>query len=267
VPFTFLAHQAPVVPLKLLAPRLFCGTALVIGSMAPDLLYFLRGDAAGMTFGHTALGQVAFCLPITAVLTWLVRRVIARPLAARLPDLGPLRLRDYGVLADAPTGLHEWIRVATSALLGSLAHLFLDGITHDGGWAVESFAILRQPVLQGRPLYSVLQYEGSLFFAAITLACLAVVGRRRLLLAWTGSTPTSPIEEGRGLIIAATLLAAAIGAFAGFAGHRCFDEALDHRALCAFLQGTSFAFYALTGACAWLEGALETRPAARPRFA
>src|SRR4051812_19906912 len=43
VPLTILAHQAAVLPLKLARPRWFDGTALVIGSMAPDLVFVLHG--------------------------------------------------------------------------------------------------------------------------------------------------------------------------------------------------------------------------------
>jgi len=44
MPFTFLSHQAPVLPLKIAAPRWFDGTALVLGSMAPDLFFVTHGS-------------------------------------------------------------------------------------------------------------------------------------------------------------------------------------------------------------------------------
>ena len=49
------------------APRATSGTALVIGSMAPDVEYFLNGYPTS-TVSHTWLGQLTFCLPVTLVL-------------------------------------------------------------------------------------------------------------------------------------------------------------------------------------------------------
>ncbi|MDP4013047.1 MAG: DUF4184 family protein [Candidatus Nanopelagicales bacterium] len=45
MPLTFGSHQAVVLPLKMLKPRWFDGTALVIGSMAPDLFFLTHGTA------------------------------------------------------------------------------------------------------------------------------------------------------------------------------------------------------------------------------
>src|SRR5690349_25113242 len=103
MPLTFLSHQAVVLPLKIAAPRAVSGTALVLGSMAPDVEYFLRGYPTA-TVSHTWLGQLTFCLPVTLLLFWIVTRVIAEPAAAHAPELGDLRLQDYALIARQPGG-------------------------------------------------------------------------------------------------------------------------------------------------------------------
>ena len=121
MPFTFLAHQAPVLPLKLRWPRAFAGTALVLGSIAPDCEYFLRGQVL-TTFSHKLWSQPLFCLPLTLLLVFLVRRLIIGPLAAHLPALpqrgplgalGRLHLGDYQSLDGVPPGY--WPRAVVGA--------------------------------------------------------------------------------------------------------------------------------------------------------
>src|SRR6185295_14226025 len=117
MPFTFLAHQAPVLPLKLLRPAHVSGTALVIGSMAPDFEYFIRGQPFS-TISHTLVGQVVFCLPLTFLVGWLVRDLLG-------PLLGRFR----------PTTPILSVRYLACALAGSLSHVAWDGFTHGDGWA------------------------------------------------------------------------------------------------------------------------------------
>jgi hypothetical protein len=194
VPFTFLAHQAPVLPLKLAKPRWWSGTALVLGSMAPDLGYFATGHT-DFEFGHTLAGQLLFCLPVTLALVWLLRRVIALPLAANVPDLAFFHLRDYGVLGDGAKPVFS-VKEVASALVGSLSHVALDAFTHEHGWVVDRWPLLRTPVLEAGgasiPLYKLLQHGGTLAGGALALAMLAYAGQRRLLLAWSGRT--EPVE-------------------------------------------------------------------------
>lgn len=190
MPFTFLAHQAPVLPLKILRPTWFCGTALVVGSMAPDIEYFIRGEPLS-SVSHTVVGQLLFCLPATVLLTWLVQRVIARPLALQLPDLGPLHLHDYGTIDDMTEGRVTWLsKVAPSALVGSFSHVAWDGFTHDYGWAVGLLPRLKEPLLTlgeiSLPAYKVLQHGSTIVGALVTLALMLVIGRRRLLRSWRG---------------------------------------------------------------------------------
>src|SRR5437879_5082045 len=105
MPFTFLAHQAAVLPLKIARPAWFCGWALVFGSMAPDFEYFARGEPWS-TIGHTLAGQFTLCLPATLLLVLFFRRAVT------------------------------W-RSVPSALLGSGSHVLWDGFTHEHGFVAE----------------------------------------------------------------------------------------------------------------------------------
>jgi len=195
MPFTFFSHQAPALPLKLIAPRWLSGTALALGSMAPDFEYFWRGVPIS-DIGHTPLGQVAWCMPWTLLAVWLVRRVIAEPLALHLPDCGPFRLREYGRLACADDGPSYWARAAWSSVVGSWSHVIFDSFTHQHGWIVDHTPLLQGPVPgTSIPFYIALNHGGTVFGGAFTLALLYSIGKRHRLADWQG--PAAPFETRR----------------------------------------------------------------------
>jgi len=186
MPLTFLSHQAPVVALKLARPRCFDGVALVIGSMAPDFPYVLS-ETAWEFDAHGPVGLVAFALPASVAVAWLLRARVAAVAFALLPSLGPLRMGDWRVLAARRPA---WWVTATSALLGAASHSLWDTFTHDRGAGARLFPVLREraltlgdaPVSNAR----VLQYLGHVFGALVTLALLRHIAREGLLARWYG---------------------------------------------------------------------------------
>lgn len=129
LPLPLFAHQAPVLPLKLWRPAAWNGTALVLGSIAPDLEHVpvQDGVGAGRGFAHGLAGQILFCLPLTLSLVLLIGHLrLGEVLAARLP---PRCAWLSGAATDVSLsgGLE---RAFKSALVGSLSHLALDGLTH-----------------------------------------------------------------------------------------------------------------------------------------
>jgi Domain of unknown function (DUF4184) len=135
VPFTFLAHQSFVLPLKIKRPAWFDATALCVGSMAPDLAYPL-GSWLGRR-SHTLVGLIVWSIPFTVVASVLVRTQVAPTAFAHLPDAGPFRLHSFRALRR-----RRPCRLVTvvSAALGSGSHVVIDGFTHTGrfvgvGWA------------------------------------------------------------------------------------------------------------------------------------
>ena len=186
MPFTFVAHQAPAVALKVVRPTWFDGTALVFGSMAPDFAYALAGT--GLAYNaHTPTGVALFCVPVTLVICWIVRARVAAVAFAQLPDT-PLRLHDYRVLADRRPAV---AMTAMSALVGAASHALWDTFTHDGRWGYRHVALLREHLvtINGRA-FSVartLQYASHVVGAALTIALLYFIADRRLLRRWYGS--------------------------------------------------------------------------------
>lgn len=170
MPFT-LSHAAVVIPLFRF--RRLDPLALVVGSMAPDLGYFIhRFDLAWKSHGFT--GSIVFCLPVAWAARWLLgscRGILVAPIPD--PDRGAVE-RFLGKRPYQPAAL--WITV--SLLLGILSHLFLDSFTHRSGWMVDRISWLHEPW----PVYRVLQHAGSV--AGMTALVLCYFrGRRRLPIA------------------------------------------------------------------------------------
>ena len=223
MPLTFLSHQAVVLPLKLGVPRAVSGTALVLGSMAPDVEYYVRGIPAATLGGHGWPGQLTHCLPVTLALYWIVTRVIAVPLALHLPSGGSFRLRDYALIRHAASSPAEWLTVAMSALVGSTSHVILDRAT--GGWSTTDYA-QRQSwipagIIPSDRGWAIIQVVLWIALAFATLAMLRHIGRRGLLRAWASrrGAPAAPRlpDSARpvafwGVICGAGLVATAWGA-------------------------------------------------------
>ena len=145
MPFT-LSHPAAVIPF---ARGRFVVPALIIGSMSPDVLYFLPYQPQSH-FTHTLPGLFTFCLPTSLVLLLIYRRVLEQPFLSLLPTAQrkPLRSNHVGWLLG-------------SILLGAVSHLFWDSFTHDYGLGVLLFPMLERAFNLGGeqlPVYKLLQY-------------------------------------------------------------------------------------------------------------
>jgi hypothetical protein len=117
-------------------------TCLVIGSMAPDFQYFVRGDQVGY-FSHTVLGIVVWGVPVTLVLAALFHHVVKWPVLLAAPaGFTPLLGQPWherwtlGVVAS----------VVGSAVLGDLTHILWDGLTHATGLFVRVIPALKTPI-------------------------------------------------------------------------------------------------------------------------
>jgi hypothetical protein len=211
VPFT-ASHPAAVIP--------FFGTrlvpsALVIGSMIPDLPYYLplrissvvTHSGVGIVTVDIALGALVFVLWVA----WIAPAAVA---------LSPASLRDR-LAPSLPVAPAHHARSVPAALLvlGSLAigaftHVAWDAFTHPGRWGTRHIAWL---AAEHGPLagYRWLQYASGIVGAAV-IAGAAV--------AWWRRTPRSPGQRiparGRRATVraAATVVACTIvGSVAGLA--------------------------------------------------
>ena len=160
------AHAAAGWPLHRLFRRL-PPAALVIGTMAPDFEYILRLRPAGK-FGHSPLGLILFCLPVTLAAFWLWRTLLR-------PALAPLLPPGVCTAVEAPPQGRRtdvYPLAAAAALLGAATHIFWDGFTHGNGWGVALFPALNGLVSLewGLLWFGVAQYVSSAVGLVIALA-------------------------------------------------------------------------------------------------
>lgn len=122
MPFT-LAHPAAALPIRRWLGERVVPSALVIGTMVPDLPYFiLLGWPHERT--HTLLSLLWWSLPAGWGFFLLYRKLLRAPLAYLIPE--PLRARMSPTPAPSPPGA-----VTLSLLLGALSHLLWDALTHE----------------------------------------------------------------------------------------------------------------------------------------
>lgn len=183
MPATFLAHQAPVLPIVRRWPHLVDGVALAVGTMAPDLAYVVAGSRFAV-LAHEWSGLVTFCVPVTLVVSWIIVRVLAPVVPCYLPDLGCFHLRDYRALSDHRFGM---LRTPVCALVGAATHVALDHLTHGWGWFARHLDWYRDPIIEFEVLgrlvtpYRLAQYVGHVVLSALTIWWLWRAGARRWL--------------------------------------------------------------------------------------
>ncbi|HEV2272164.1 MAG TPA: DUF4184 family protein [Steroidobacteraceae bacterium] len=204
MPVTF-AHPAAVLPLRHM--RLMRTVPLIIGSMTPDVPYFLpwRITKHLPETTHTLLGSFTFDLPIGVLLLlflWLLRVPLAAP-------LGPgARAKCLGALERFGSQPLNWVLAPLSLLIGSWTHIFWDSFTHPDGWMVLRISALSAPVTlfsYTGELSHVLQYASSVFGIAVLAIWFA------LLPAPAQERPNGARGVGGPLLLAA-LFAAAVAA-------------------------------------------------------
>lgn len=265
MPFTFFAHQSAVLPLKWGWPRHVSGLGLVLGSMAPDLGYFLIGAQATRDW-HRAHGAVLYCLPVAMLLYLLVTRLVAAPCARHVPRLGAFRLRDWAYLEAQPRTVRHFGVVALSILLGVATHLAWDLFTHDGSWMGNHFPFLKSEVVRfrGRGIRgsNVLWVLSTALGGLYSVYLLYLAGRDRLLRRWAearlpGSTSAIDPDAASGLShlsfwgpVAVATAAGAVLAYATRPGDFHWHEKATW--VVVFLRTTSVAGLALA-ISAWRE--------------
>ncbi|MFD0902068.1 DUF4184 family protein [Actinomadura sediminis] len=243
MPFT-LSHPAAVLPLMRgpLVP-----SALVIGSMAPDVPYFFfLMELRGAT--HRAHGVVTVDVLIGLAVFAVWHLLWKRPLAALAP--GRLRRR---LPVDAPV---RWGWAVPSVAIGAATHVFWDAFTHlNWSFAGELPGLTHS--LGGLEVYRWLQHVSGVAGLAIILLWLV----RRLRTAPV--TPPAPEEAAdaagpRVPVCAGLGLATAAG---GLLSALLFPDEPDvHTVLYYAAVGTiATAGAALTGYAVWWHAA---RPAA-----
>lgn len=192
MPFT-PTHVLAILPVAAIKRQPLPFSALVIGSMIPDLPLFLPWSP-GYGATHSAPGLVTACLPLGLACFLLFQLAIKRPLFAMLPAAVQSRCVSLMVprLALRP-GLIAWACLAV--VVGASTHVFWDSFTHRGRWGTHLVHALYEtvPIVGGYaiPGYKLLQYGSTL----IRLPCLAL-----LLGAWLYRQTPEPVDEELALV-------------------------------------------------------------------
>ncbi len=122
MPYPF-AHPAAVLPLAPLMGRLAVPSALVIGSIVPDLWQVLAFGSRELS--HSASGLILFCLPVGLAAYLLFHLLLKNPCIALLPPALAGRVRWFAAKRLPAVPMHA---VCASLLAGALTHLLWDGL-------------------------------------------------------------------------------------------------------------------------------------------
>jgi hypothetical protein len=169
VPFT-LSHPAAVLPL---ARRPLVPAALVAGSVAPDVFWFVpRLPGVGLTRTHE-FASVLWLDPLLALaLLAVFQIVLKRPLLALAPK----------PLAERLPRHFSWKRpgwIALSLVLGAATHVGWDAFTHEH----DGFPFLRTPLVTGVDVGRLIQLISTIAGAGILAWW---------LVRWYRTAPTEP---------------------------------------------------------------------------
>ncbi|RSD17330.1 DUF4184 family protein [Amycolatopsis eburnea] len=169
-----MSHPAAVLPL---ARRPLVASALVAGSVAPDVFWFVpRLPGVGLTKTHE-LASVLWLDPLLALVILAVFQLLLKePLLALAPR--PLAER-------LPRGF-SWRRpgwIALSLVLGAATHVGWDAFTHESG----GFPFLRIPLVTGVDVGRLIQLVSTIAGAAVLAWWLRN---------WYRAAPTRPVPPG-----------------------------------------------------------------------
>ncbi|GGD67622.1 DUF4184 family protein [Paenibacillus nasutitermitis] len=172
MPFTF-SHPLYAVPLRKIAPKWLSVTGLVLGSMAPDMEYFIAMEPY-RTIGHSLKGFVLLGMPLSIALAFVFHLVVKPVLPMFMPSRGGLDHFVQSLLKDWRLhSVRSWSVFIVSLFIGYLTHIFMDSWTHTSGF-VSEFPVLRT-YIGGKGIYSWLQYG----FSVLGLLVPALVLLRR----------------------------------------------------------------------------------------
>ena len=142
MPFT-LSHPAAAVPLA--RPLRLPMSALWVGSLSPDFIYFLQLKAEG-EFGHSFWGLFFFCLPLSLLVLWLWHRLVKGSAVALLPAWAGRRAARAAAEPFSFGPGRRLGQICAAILVGALTHDAWDAFTHTDGWVAEHWPLLLREV-------------------------------------------------------------------------------------------------------------------------
>ena len=138
MPF-MLIHPAAALPFYRRLGRYGVLSALIIGSMTPDMHYFLP-FAVDRASTHSVSGLVWFCWPMGLALYLLYHRLLKQPLVLLLPQAAASRINPWLNPGRLPRA--TWNAVSLSLLVGAATHITWDAFTHQHEPVVDALPVL-----------------------------------------------------------------------------------------------------------------------------
>jgi hypothetical protein len=206
MPFT-PTHVLAILPIAAIKRSPLPFSALVIGSMIPDLPLFVP-LAPDYDTTHSVRGVLIACLPLGLACFLLFQLLMKQPLFALLPTA--IQSRCVSLSTKRVELTPKALGCASLAVvIGASTHLLWDSFTHSGRWGTRLFPGLDETALRigvhAIPGFKLLQY-GSTFFG---LPCILL-----LLATWLYRRPPGPIGGtlvlSRSSKLAAYLMAVAV---------------------------------------------------------
>ncbi len=162
MPFT-LSHTAIVIPLYKVYGHFFVVSALVIGTVLPDIFSFLPLGISRY-FAHSFLGLICIDVPFGLVIYYLFHLLLSPVIYSLLPFSVQCRMNPN--LANGILENTSFLKILFSLFIGSLTHIIWDDFTHESGIFVQYFNILSHTLftVDGHEfkLYRLLQHLSSL---------------------------------------------------------------------------------------------------------
>jgi hypothetical protein len=207
MPFTF-AHPVAAIPLYRPLGRYGVLSALILGSLTPDLWYFLPLEV-GRNDSHGIAGLFWFCLPVGIAFYLLFHLGLKRPLIALLPGWLSARLSGFAParprLPDA-----SWPAVIVSLLAGAATHSTWDSFTHWHGMGSKLVPALRNH------LFSIGEFDVYVFnFLQHGSSCLGLAALAWWTWRWLRAAPVctaaadARLSPNTRLLVLVALVAAA----------------------------------------------------------
>lgn len=158
MPFT-VSHAAAVLPLQRLTRSRVPLAAMMIGSMAPDLQFFVPFDIS-RAFTHDFSGVFLFCWPAGLALWLLFVKVLERPTIELLPAAWRER-----VPRSMPVTPRALLLASLGVVIGAITHIAWDAFTHGSTPVSQYFPGLEAALFEFRGhtihVYGLLQYLSS----------------------------------------------------------------------------------------------------------
>jgi hypothetical protein len=254
MPFT-LAHPAAVMPLRRL--RSLPTLALIVGSLVPDLPYYMPGrfQTTALHETHTLPGSVVLCVPLGLALL-VIGLALRRPLTALMTE----RARWVSLRAAESFAARRvnWLLAIPAIVIGAWTHILWDACTHPGTWLVRRVEALSAPVnlfgMYTGEVSHVLQYVSSIVGLAVIACWYAQVAAQ----APPEVSSAANRSSARRLLLS-VVVAAAIG-MGTFQALRSFHETPTVYRLIYMLLTRTLAWFTLLYAVAGTLVAFAQRP-------